>query len=122
MMTETITGLDALHHVAICVDNVREAVDWYTRQFRCQVRYQDETWALLAFENVQLALVIPSQHPPHLGFVRPDAERFGPLTRHRDGTESVYIKDPSGNSVEVLAQASLPGRSFATPGPDDVRR
>jgi catechol-2,3-dioxygenase len=110
MMTRsTQLKLDAVHHVAVSVNNVQEAVQWYTSRFRCEVRYQDATWALLAFENIQLALVIPSQHPPHVSFVSAEAARFGPLKRHRDGTESTYIQDPGGNPVEVLAEESLEG-------------
>ncbi|MEI6255486.1 MAG: VOC family protein [Planctomycetota bacterium] len=95
--------LDEIHHVAIAVQNVAESVDWYRRHFRCEIGYQDDTWALLEFGNTRLALVIPDQHPPHIGFTHPKAEEFGPLKGHRDGTRSVYVADPSGNSVEVLA-------------------
>jgi catechol 2,3-dioxygenase-like lactoylglutathione lyase family enzyme len=96
--------LDALHHVAVSVRDVGEAVDWYRRTFSCQLSYQDDTWALLEFANLKLALVTPEQHPAHLGFVSPRAETFGPLKRHRDGTRSCYITDPSGNTVEILAE------------------
>lgn len=96
--------LDSIHHVAVSVEDVAASVQWYTEKFHCRVTYQDETWALLQFANASLALVIPDQHPPHLGFESPDAEQFGPLKLHRDGTRSIYIHDPSGNSVEVLAR------------------
>jgi catechol 2,3-dioxygenase-like lactoylglutathione lyase family enzyme len=99
--------LDSLHHVAISVKNVAESVNWYRETFRCEISYQDETWALLTFGNVSLALVIPEQHPPHLGFVSPRAAEFGPLKTHRDGTRSCYISDPSGNAVELLDPASV---------------
>jgi catechol 2,3-dioxygenase-like lactoylglutathione lyase family enzyme len=99
--------LDSLHHVAISVRDIGEAVRWYTRTFRCKVVYEDETWAMLQFANVQLALVIPVQHPPHLGFVTPEAEKHGELRTHRDGTRSIYIADPAGNPVELLAPESL---------------
>lgn len=95
--------LDTIHHVAIAVKDVGESVDWYRRHFRCEISYQDETWALLEFGNTRLALVIPGQHPPHIGFIHPQAEAFGPLKPHRDGTRSCYVPDPSGNAVEVLA-------------------
>lgn len=49
------------------------------------------------------ALVIPEQHPPHIGFIHPKAEQFGRLKVHRDGTRSCYVADPAGNPVEVLA-------------------
>lgn len=93
---------DTIDHVAIPVPDVNQAVAWYTRMFRCKVCYQDETWALLGFANVQLALVLPRQHPPHIAFRNPEAAKFGGLTRHRDGTRSVYITDPFGNTIEMM--------------------
>ncbi len=96
--------LDSLDHVAIPVADIASAVDWYTKTFRCEVKYRDDTWALLAFANTRLALVIPEQHPAHIGFVSPDAEKFGALKTHRDGTRSCYVTDPAGNSVEILAE------------------
>lgn len=96
--------LDALHHVAISVRNVAKAVAWYREHFKCRVSYQDETWALLQFSNVSVALVIPEQHPPHISFTSAEAERFGPLKPHRDGTRSTYVQDPSGNTVEIMAE------------------
>jgi catechol 2,3-dioxygenase-like lactoylglutathione lyase family enzyme len=99
--------LDAIHHVAISVGNIQEAVDWYTEQFKCRVQYQDDTWAMLLFANIRLALLAEDRHPPHVGLVRPDAEKFGPLRPHRDGTSSIYLRDPAGNAVEVLAEKGL---------------
>ena len=32
---------------------------WYRENFRCAVDYEDDTWALLDFANVKLALVLP---------------------------------------------------------------
>jgi len=95
---------DQLHHVAVAVDDIQAAVTWYTTTFNCSIEYQDASWALLAFDNVKLALVLPNQHPPHICISRPDADSFGKLKLHRDGTRSVYIKDPNGNSVEVIEQ------------------
>ena len=103
-----LTNLDAIDHVAVPVQDITAAVNWYTHTFRCEVKYQDATWALLGFENMSLALVVPEQHPPHIGLVSPEAEKFGALKTHRDGTRSVYISDPGGNSVEVLAADSMP--------------
>jgi hypothetical protein len=93
---------DRLDHVAIPVQEIASAVAWYTQTFRCKVKYQDATWALLGFNNVDVALVISSQHPAHLGFMSPAAEKFGELKTHRDGTRSCYVNDPSGNAVEIL--------------------
>ena len=89
---ETKTALDSINHIAICVPNVEEAVKWYTDTFNCQIDYQDKTWAYLRFNNIQLALVVPDQHPPHVCFVTAKAEQFGQLKTHRDGTRSCYVK------------------------------
>jgi catechol-2,3-dioxygenase len=99
--------LDSIHHVAIVVHDIAQAVEWYRSMFACQIVYQDATWAMLKFANLRLALVVPHQHPGHLGFVTPRAKDFGPLKRHRDGTESIYISDPSGNAVELLSPESV---------------
>lgn len=99
--------LDALHHLAIEVKNIADAIEWYQKQFRCTIVYQDETWGMLQFANVQLALVTPGQHPPHIGFTSPVADQFGELKTHRDGTRSVYISDPFGNVVELLDEDSV---------------
>ena len=96
-------SLDRIEHVAISVADIDAAVTWYTSNFRCTVAYRDASWALLDFANLQLALVIPEQHPPHIAFASPKADRFGALTRHRDGTRSTYVQDPAGNSVEIMA-------------------
>ena len=97
-----MSELDRLDHVAIPVQEIASAVDWYTKTFKCKVKYQDATWALLGFDNVDMALVIPSQHPAHIGLTSPDAETFGELKTHRDGTRSCYVSDPAGNAVEIL--------------------
>ncbi len=95
--------LDTVDHVAISVPDIGQALDWYSRHFQCNLLYRDDTWALIQFSNIKLALVVPSQHPPHIGFYTPRAGDFGPLKKHRDGTRSVYINDPAGNSLELLA-------------------
>jgi catechol 2,3-dioxygenase-like lactoylglutathione lyase family enzyme len=95
-------SLQSLHHVAIPVSDIGRAIDWYTRHFRCELKYQDATWALLKFANIHLALVTPEQHPPHIALVDPQAAAYGPLTLHRDGTRSIYIQDSEGNDVEIM--------------------
>jgi len=104
-------GLNEIDHIAIPVTDVAAAVAWYTHTFQCKVEYQDSTWALLGFANIRLALVIPEQHPAHIGFVSPHAGQFGALKLHRDGTRSCYVTDPAGNSVEVLAADSMPPKT-----------
>ena len=97
--------LDTLHHAALRVKNVKESVEWYIQRFKCNVEYQDETWAMLVFENVRLAFVLVEQHPPHIAILG-DPAAFGEPKVHRDGTSSVYVKDPNNNNVEILALAA----------------
>jgi catechol 2,3-dioxygenase-like lactoylglutathione lyase family enzyme len=96
--------LNTLHHAAIRVKDVKETVEWYMQRFHCNVEYQDATWAMLEFENVRLAFVLAEQHPPHIAILG-DPAAFGEPKVHRDGTSSVYVKDPNGNNVEVMAIA-----------------
>ena len=100
-----------LHHVAISVPNIDEAVGWYSGSLEASIEYQDETWALLNVENTSIALVLPSQHPPHVAFETSNAAKYGELTPHRDGSHSVYVQDPYGNTVEFLQSAPRGFRS-----------
>jgi catechol-2,3-dioxygenase len=98
-----LADLDAIDHIAISVKDIKSAVEWYQQHFLCAVTYQDDSWAFLEFGNIKLALVIPEQHPPHIAFVSEKAETYGTLKAHRDGTRSLYVNDPAGNSVEIMA-------------------
>jgi catechol 2,3-dioxygenase-like lactoylglutathione lyase family enzyme len=97
-----VKTFDTVDHVAVSVRDVQGTVDWYLKNFKCRIAYQDETWALLEFANIRVAFVLPAQHPPHFALLG-DPAVFGEPKTHRDGTRSVYLHDPSGNSVEVLA-------------------
>lgn len=94
--------MDKIHHIAIQVESIAKSVDWYKENFDITVSYQDETWAMIDFENTSLALVIPEQHPFHFAIESKDAGSYGQLTEHRDGTASIYIKDIDGNNVEMI--------------------
>ncbi|MFZ9035332.1 MAG: VOC family protein [Francisellaceae bacterium] len=96
--------LDTIDHVAIRVDDLTETVAWYRRMFNCNTIYEDDTWAIVEFANIKLAFVIKEQHPPHLAFYKADAADFGRLKKHRDDSISTYVKDPSGNFVELIAK------------------
>ena len=95
--------MDRIHHVAITVKNIADALAWYRERFQFDVTWQDDSWALLAFENISLALVLPDQHPPHIAFVTDDIEQYGRPKLHRDGTSSVYLRDRHNNVLEMLS-------------------
>lgn len=94
--------MESIHHIAIAVQDIPESVKFYKTNFDCEILYEDLTWALIEFSNIKLALVIPEQHQPHICFEKSDAEKYGELKLHRDGTKSCYIKDNSGNTLEIL--------------------
>jgi catechol 2,3-dioxygenase-like lactoylglutathione lyase family enzyme len=96
------SNLDRIDHIAITIKNIKESIDWYQKHFKCKVVYEDETWAYLEFGNIRLALVVASQHPSHIAFQVENAAKYGALTSHRDGTKSVYIHDPAGNTIEMV--------------------
>ena len=94
--------MEQLHHVAIAVTDIEKALQWYRQKFDVEPAYVDESWALLRFANVSLALVLPEQHPPHIAVERDDVDSYGSPTLHRDGSASVYIEDPWGNTIEIV--------------------
>ena len=94
--------MDQIQHVALVVSNIDDAIKWYQSRFDLEVTYSDKTWALLEFSNILMALVLPNQHPPHIAVELDNPTSFGPLTHRRDGTASTYIKDPWGNSIEIM--------------------
>ena len=87
-----------IHHTAICVDDINEAIDWYCSKLNLRLNIEIYR-ALLSFENSKIALVLPEQH-----LTSPSSKKASILlnTEHRDGTVSVYISDPFGNTIELL--------------------
>ena len=93
--------MDKIDHIAIQVKDIKESIAYYMSEFDCMIIYEDETWALLQFDNIKLALVMENEHPFHIAF---EVRDLGPLngTLHRDGSISRYIDDPSGNKIELI--------------------
>ena len=94
--------MEKVQHIAIVVPDIGQALSWYQSEFDVVLKYADQSWALLQFDNVSLALVLPGEHPPHIAVERENAESYGTLKSHRDGTSSAYIKDPWGNTIEIM--------------------
>ena len=99
-MSDTALEFD---HVAINVDDIKLAVDWYVGDLNATVKYVDETWAMLDVNGISIALTIPGQHPPHTAFRVNCLEDLGPdYHEHRDGSCYVYRSDPFGNTIELI--------------------
>ena len=86
-----------IDHIGIQVNNISESVDYY-KGYGSKVIHQDDTWAFLQFDNIKLALVLEDEHPYHIAFESDNVEG----KRHRDGSVSKYIDDPSGNKIEII--------------------
>src|SRR3954466_7998067 len=96
-------------HVAVPSNDIAQSVEWYRAKFGATVLYQDKTWAFLNVGGQKLALVTPSQHPPHVAVKVSEQELASAaqaagigIDKHRDGTTGIYIHDPFGNAVELI--------------------
>jgi hypothetical protein len=61
-MSESIPDrhpLARVDHLAVQVGNVRRAVNWYRQQRDVEVIYQDDDWALLHLDEINLAVMLP---------------------------------------------------------------
>ena len=90
-----------IDHIAIQVNDIDESVKYYT-DYGASIIYQDKTWAFLQFDNIKLALVVEDEHPYHIAFEVDLLPYTKNVTKHRDGSISYYVKDPSGNTVEII--------------------
>ena len=96
-------------HTAVPSSDIAASVAWYQKNLGAEVLYQESTWAFLNVGGVKVALVTPTQHPPHVA-VRVSEEELAraaqsagvAIDKHRDGTTGIYIHDPFGNAVELI--------------------
>lgn len=115
----------AIDHVALLVQDMERAVQWYREVLGMERRYQD-VWTgkrdpvVMATGNVQVALFLPAQ-PEHIRphdlnehfAVRVDRANFEQARRELEGRGipfkvgdhkiclSLYFFDPDGNQIEV---------------------
>jgi len=71
-------------------------------KFAIPLIVDNSSGALLNLENTKRALVVPNQRPPHIAVKRDNLESFGSPVKHRDGSESVYVKSPDNNTFELI--------------------
>jgi catechol 2,3-dioxygenase-like lactoylglutathione lyase family enzyme len=124
METAHVIKHRGLRHLALKVSDVDRAVTFYTRVFGMRLVWQpDPENAYLSSGCDNLALHQGShgdadaQVLDHFGFIAAStadveaswawaqSERLDiahPLKHHRDGSVSFYIRDPDGNTIQVL--------------------
>ena len=95
--------------MAVPAADIAASVRWYVETLGASVLYQDGTWAFLKLGQGKIALITPSQHPPHTAvrineadLVKAAAETGKTIDSHRDGTRGIYVSDPDGNQVELI--------------------
>lgn len=91
--------MNRVDHIAIVVSDTIGAAKWYSEKYDADIEYMDSTWSLVSFSNIKLAFVLEGMHPPHLAFVDNNLDVGN---EHRDGSISIYEKDPWGNSIEII--------------------
>ena len=95
-----------IDHIAVETNCVKDSVNWYMENFNCELKYQDQTWAMLKFDNISVALVTTGEHPPHFAVVNKAISKEKGFQKHRDGIGYKYIQDPDENFVEFIDQRS----------------
>ena len=92
-----------IDHIAVQVEDIYEGCEWYHERFGANVLYFDPTWALLEFDNIKMALILPNQHQNHVAIeVNPKKYPNLEFKQHRDGSNYHYLTDPWGNCVELI--------------------
>ena len=94
-----------LDHIAIRVGNIDAAIKWYKSNLGAEIKYSDESWAMMDIGGSKLALVLGEIHPPHIAFSLSENAKFGDKSEvksHRDGSHYVYLDDPFGNTIEII--------------------
>ena len=96
-----------LHHIALRVPDIAPVVMWRVKTRNLDTVHQDQTLTLLDMENMSTVLVLRSKHLPNVVFKSLEAEKYGDLTTHRGGSESVCVQDPFRNTVEFLEPVAV---------------
>jgi extradiol dioxygenase family protein len=69
--------MSIVDHIAILVDDLEVAEEWYTQKLAGKVTFRDSKYIRMPLE-------------------------MGEVVYHRDGTTGVYVKDPFGNYLEYI--------------------
>lgn len=108
-MRETVRAL-GVNHVALEVDSVEDALEWYGRFLRFGLRGRRPRMAWIDLGDQFIALSEPRSQPAddarHFGLVVDDKERLREALREAGvpvrSSGSLRFLDPWGNNVEVV--------------------
>ncbi|MCS7076498.1 MAG: VOC family protein [Bacteroidia bacterium] len=101
-------------HVAIYVDSIQEAIQYYQSILPFEVKYESYDWGLIQYKNNRIALLRrdTTRHEPHIGIEigpqdleallkKPEFANVQ-VEKHRDGSVGFYTKDKYGNTLEFI--------------------
>tara|TARA_R100000008_G_scaffold15633_1_gene7626 strand:+ start:1246 stop:1587 length:342 start_codon:yes stop_codon:yes gene_type:complete len=98
--------MSVVDHIAVLVDDLDEALDWWQERLGAAVTHRDEFYYRLSVNNTNIALISKNKYPSaHIGILCDsyhELPKEGTKVEHRDGTVGVYQEDPSGNVVEFI--------------------
>ena len=99
--------MSVVDHIAILVDDLDVAEEWYTEKMDGLVTFRDEKYTRIQVANTNIALIDKNHYPyAHFGILVDKKEdlpvEMGEVVYHRDGTTGVYVKDPFGNYLEYI--------------------
>lgn len=94
-------------HVAILVDDLEQAEEWYLEHLSGVVTHRDKKYVRIQIENTNIALIDKNHYlHAHIGILVENKEDLpvdkGIVVKHRDGTIGVYVKDPFDNYLEYI--------------------
>ena len=96
-----------IDHIAVLVDDLKKAEEWYCDKLAAKVTFRDEKYIRIQVENTNIALIDKKHYPwEHIAILIENKEELphnlGETIEHRDGTIGVYVKDPFGNYLEYI--------------------
>jgi extradiol dioxygenase family protein len=98
--------MDIVDHIAIRVDDLREAEMWYLKRLKAEVTFRGDKYIRLKVLNTNIALIDKVYYPySHVGILvenKDELPEVGLRVKHRDGTIGVYVEDPFGNYLEYI--------------------
>src|SRR3954447_24469953 len=102
--------LIGINHIALEVDDIAQALEWYGRFFDLELRGQRATMAFIDMGDQFLALSAPRRSPPdadrHFGLVVDDKEAVRDALRAAgvevEASGHLGFTDPWGNNVEIV--------------------
>ena len=107
-------------HIAILVDDLRAAEEWYISNLKAQVSFRDKKYVRIQLNNTNIALIDKKHYPhAHVGLLVEDIKMLpkeGTRVEHRDGTIGVYVEDPFGNYLEYIWYSDKQNEGFLDNG------